>query len=68
VRQDELNQLQLLWSMVCQGQIKTVLMAGGPGLERSLENDRMDLDSTIEKKSRPYTLVCSKNSPLMKRF
>jgi hypothetical protein len=30
-RQDELNQLQLLWSMVCQGQMKTALMTGGPG-------------------------------------
>ena len=32
-RQDEIN--QLLWSMVCQGQMKTVLMAGGPRLGKS---------------------------------
>jgi hypothetical protein len=30
-RQDEINQLQLLWSMVCQGQMKTALMTGAPG-------------------------------------
>jgi len=34
-RQEEINQLQLLWSMVCQGQMKTALMTGGPGLGKS---------------------------------
>lgn len=28
----------------------------------SIQKDRLDLDSTTEKKSRPYTLVCTKNS------